>query len=214
MPRPSGDTEKRLLAAGRKQLYKTGLSGLRLRQVAKEAAANLGMFHYLFGSRDVFIKRLLKEIYADFMGRLRLDISPTLPPDEKLRRAITTLAFFVRDNRELAAALMTDALAGDREAARFIAGNFTEHVDMMAKLLEECRRAGAIIDLPLPLFLSTIGGSLAAPALMITGMEKSGIKKPLGYDLALLKELTLSDRAVELRVNLLLRALRPERRSQ
>ena len=209
MPRPSGDTEKRLLEAGRKQLYKTGITGLRLRQVAQQAGVNLGMFHYLFGSRDEFIKRLLKDIYKDFISRLRVDTAPGLAPEEKLRRAITSLGMFVRENRHPIAAMMTDALSGDNAAAEFIRDNFTEHLSMLVNLLRECRESGAIADLPEPLLLSTIAGSLAAPAMMVTGLEKTGAKSALGMSLPRLNDALLSDKTLELRVNLLMRALKP-----
>ena len=209
MPRPSGDTEKRLLEAGRKQLYKTGITGLRLRHVAQQAGVNLGMFHYLFGSRDEFIKRLLKDIYKDFISRLRVDTAPGLPPEEKLRRALTSLGLFVRENRYPIAAMMTDALSGDKAAAKFIRDNFTEHLSMLVSLLRECRESGAIADLPEPLLFSTIAGSLAAPAMMVTGLEKTGAKSALGMSLPRLNDALLSDKTIELRVNLLMRALKP-----
>ena len=209
MPRPSGDTEKRLLEAGRKQLYKTGITGLRLRQVAQEAGVNLGMFHYHFGSRDEFVTRLLKDIYKDFITRLRIDTAPNLPPEERLRRAITSMGLFVRENRVLIATLLADALSGDKSAAKFIRDNFTEHVGMLAGLLRECRESGAIADLPEPLLLSTIAGSLAAPAMMVTGLEKTGAKSALGLSMPQVNEALLSNRTIKLRVDMLMRAFRP-----
>ncbi|MBC7946203.1 MAG: TetR/AcrR family transcriptional regulator, partial [Burkholderiales bacterium] len=48
MPRPSQNTDRRLIKAARKLLPETGCSGLNLRQVAVKAGVNLGMFHYHF----------------------------------------------------------------------------------------------------------------------------------------------------------------------
>jgi len=209
MTRPSTDTEKRLLDSGRKLLYQNGLAGLRVREVAREAGVNLGMFHYHFGSRDAFVKLLLKDIYKDFLSRLRLDISPGRPPEKRLRDALVSLGLFVRDNRLPLSVLIMDALSGNRKAAEFIAENFTEHVGMLRALLEECRLTGVVSDLPMPLLLVTIGGSLVAPALALTGLEKACVKKPLGLTLAELHKTLLSDQAVKLRVGMVLRALSP-----
>ena len=212
MTRPSTDTEKRLLNAGRKLLYRNGLSGLRVRMVAREAGVNLGMFHYHFGSLDNFVKGLLRESYKGFLSQLSLDISPGRPPRERLRSAITSLGLFIRDNRLPASALIIDALSGNEKAADFIAENFSEHVGMLVSLLDECKRAGIIADLPMPLLLVTMGSSIAAPALAISGMEKAGVKKPLGITtIQELHRILLSDQAVKLRVDMVLRALSPDK---
>ncbi|NLO90808.1 MAG: TetR/AcrR family transcriptional regulator, partial [Elusimicrobia bacterium] len=201
MTRPSTDTEKRLLDAGRKLLYRNGLSGLRVRMVAREAGVNLGMFHYHFGSLDNFVKVLLRESYKGFLSRLSLDVSPGRPPRERLRSALTSLGLFIRDNRLPASALILDALSGNGKAADFIAENFTAHVGMLVALLEECKKTGVIADLPIPLLVVTVGSSLAAPALAVSGMEKAGVKKPLGITtLPELHRILLSDQAVKLRV--------------
>ncbi|MBN1226445.1 MAG: TetR/AcrR family transcriptional regulator, partial [Deltaproteobacteria bacterium] len=48
MPRPSKNTDKRLIQAALKMLPKTGCSGLSLRSVARIADVNPGMFYYHF----------------------------------------------------------------------------------------------------------------------------------------------------------------------
>jgi len=48
MSRPSKNTDKLLIQAGRRLLPETGVSGLSLRRGAQEAGVNLGMFPYYF----------------------------------------------------------------------------------------------------------------------------------------------------------------------
>ena len=74
MPRPSRNLDRVLLAAGRELLARRGCAALSVREVAHAAGVNLGMFHYHFKTREVFLKTLLQQTYEDMFARLTLDI--------------------------------------------------------------------------------------------------------------------------------------------
>ncbi|HVE13339.1 MAG TPA: TetR/AcrR family transcriptional regulator, partial [Elusimicrobiota bacterium] len=67
MPRPSRNLDRKLLDAARALLPKSGFSGLNVREVIRKAGVNAGMFHYHFKSRDAFLRRVLEEVYEDFL---------------------------------------------------------------------------------------------------------------------------------------------------
>ena len=73
MTRPSTNIDKKLLQAGKDLIPKTGFSGLKVRDVAKKAGANLGMFNYHFGTKDKYIEILIKEVYSEFFVSFKLE---------------------------------------------------------------------------------------------------------------------------------------------
>ncbi|MDD5303347.1 MAG: TetR/AcrR family transcriptional regulator [Elusimicrobia bacterium] len=115
MSRPSRSTDKLLIRAGRKLLPETGVSGLTLRRVALAAKVNLGMFHYHFGSKREFSRRVLQEIYEDFFKDFSVETGGPAPAKERLRRALNALARFARDNRKLILAIVRDMMEGEAE---------------------------------------------------------------------------------------------------
>ena len=70
MPRPSRNIDQLLIAAALELLPNAGTSVLTIRQVCQHAGVNLGMFHYHFKTRDVFLRAVL-----------RLVTIRSLPPD-------------------------------------------------------------------------------------------------------------------------------------
>jgi AcrR family transcriptional regulator len=211
MPRPSRRTDKLLIDAGRKLLPDTGVSGLTLRRVAAAARVNLGMFHYHFGSKREYSRRVLEEIYGDFFKGFSAETGAPAPAKERLRRALNALARFARDNRRIILAIVRDVMEGDPEATGFAKANIPRHMEIIVGLVRECQRRGELKEMPLPLAMSFLLGAAAMPNVAMGIIEKSAAKKPFGLTSAALFPLFSSDKSIALRVDLALAALAPER---
>lgn len=207
MSRPSRGTDQLLIRAGRKLLPETGVSGLTLRRVAAEAKVNLGMFHYHFGSKRAFSRRVLEEIYGEFFNDFRAETGATAAAKERLRRALTALARFARDNRKIILAIVRDVMEGDPEATAFAKANIPRHMEIIAGLVRECQRRGELKELPLPLVMSFLLGAAAMPNVAMGVIEKSSAKKPFGLAPAELLSVFSSDKSIAIRVDLALAAL-------
>lgn len=207
MPRPSRSTDKLLIRAGRKLLPETGVSGLTMRRVAREAGVNLGMFHYHFGSKREFARRVLSEIYEDFFREFRLETAGDAPPRERLRRALGALARFARDNRKFILAIVRDVMEDDQEAVEFAKANIPRHMEIIAGLVRECQRRGELKGMPVPLAMSFLLGAAAMPNVAMGVIERSGARKPFGLTPSALFPLFSSDKSIALRVDLALGAL-------
>ena len=208
MTRPSQRTDRLLIEAGKELIYKTGLSGLKVREVAREAGVNLGMFHYHFKTKEEFNRRLLKEIYDEFVSEFKLESSGEGDVLARLRRALLTLGRFARDNRVLATAIIQDLFRCEKGMVKFAKKNFTEHIRVLTALVLECRRTGVFVDVPLPTAMVFLAGSVALPNVLLTVLENNGIKLPsipIFFDP---KKTILSDEALEQRVDLAIKALR------
>ncbi|MBI2384725.1 MAG: TetR/AcrR family transcriptional regulator [Elusimicrobia bacterium] len=211
MPRPSRSTDTLLIQAGRKLLPETGVSGLTLRRVAAAAKVNLGMFHYHFGSKREFARRVLTEIYEEFFRGFSMETGLDAPPKERLRGALAALARFARDNRKIILAIVRDVMEGDAVATEFAKANIPRHMEIIAGLVKECQRRGELKDIPLPLAMSFLLGAAAMPNVAMGVIERSSAKKPFGLAPAALFPLFSSDKSIAIRVDLALSALTRER---
>ncbi|HAH06850.1 MAG TPA: TetR family transcriptional regulator [Elusimicrobia bacterium] len=201
MSRPAGDADRKLLSAGRELLARKGISGLSVREVASKAEVNLGMFHYHFKTKDEFARRVLQEIYEEFFAKLSLEASEGTSA-ERLRKALTSLARFARDNRALVLCLGQDAVAGNRPAIEFLLKNAPRHVRIVMGLVRDCQKAGVLRRSPLTRVMVFLGGGVMLPAVLVAALERvlSGGIGALPFKLVV-REI-LSDEAIADRVDM------------
>lgn len=213
MPRPSKNTDQLLIRAARDLIPETGCSGLNIRQVATNAGVNLGMFHYHFKTKGEFTHRVLLEIYEEFFKELEEETELEGSPEEKLRKALATLARFSRDQRSLLVALLRDALNGDEEVLRFAKTNLGRHFRVLISVIKECREAGRLKDISDPTALFMLVGSVGIPHLIADVLDRAKVTGPFGLKNLVFHKLLLSDDAIKKRIELAIDAVfRPEHR--
>jgi len=213
MTRPAGDADRRLIQAALALIPETGLSELSVRRVAARAKVNLGMFHYHFGTKQKFSRRLLEELYETFFIRLTgaVEHAGGASPRDRLRGAILAAARFVREHRPLLLALVRDLLAGNEEVIAFARANFPRHIVLLVRLVRDAQRAGQLRRMPLPkilplLFVNAFGPIMAES--VILRILPAGFRELPRH---LLGPFLSSDGAIEERVDFMLAALGPER---
>ncbi|HBL17371.1 MAG: hypothetical protein A2X36_11010 [Elusimicrobia bacterium GWA2_69_24] len=207
MPRPSRNTDLLLIAAGKKLLPATGVSGLSLRKVAAAAKVNLGMFSYHFGSKREFTRRVLQDIYEEFFKDFTLESSRGADPEARLEAALCRLGRFAAENRGLLVALLRDAIDGDPEVLRFAKENLPRHLGIITGLVRECRRKGLLGDAPLPQLIPFLIVSVVAPNAVAGLLERTLPKLPFGLPLALFKPMLLSEEANRFRAKAAIKGL-------
>ena len=206
-PRPSRNLDRALIAAGRILIEKGGASGLTIRQVADAAGVNIGMFHYHFKTREAFVRAVLQETYDEMFLRLSTEVArpADATPVEHLRAAIRVIARFLRDNRVFIARVLADALGGDDIARDFLSHNLPRHFALLAQLIAEGQRTGALKPLPPPQMLGFCAGAVGMPILGAGMAVESGrLPKPV---LRMLADTLLTDEAIDQRIDLALGAL-------
>jgi len=209
MAKPSHETEAALLAAGEAVIRESGFSGLSLRRVAARAGVNLGMFPYLFGTKEVFVRKVSQRIYDNFFQGFSLATSRSGRPIENLRRGLIQLGRFIRDNRRLGLSLATDVLGRHAAARGFIARNLPRHAIVIVRLVRAAQRDHSLARVPLPMALGHLMGCIAGPPLFVGLVEASGVALPARLALPFIRHAVLSDAAIERRVDLALAGLNP-----
>jgi AcrR family transcriptional regulator len=201
--------DRLLIETGRRLLPKKGAAKLSLREVAEKAGVNLGMFHYHFGTKDEFVRRVLQEIYEEFFSELDQEFRTGVEvrdPVERAKAMFKTAIRFVLAHRELIASVLQDVLSGEKVALEFITANFPRHFNLIHQAVAEAQKHGGFgKDQPpiqimilcmfttvVPVILATAGGRIApAP---VRGM---------------LEGLFLSEAVIERRLDSVFRGLTP-----
>ena len=129
MPRKSKNLDKKMLRVGATMLRQKGTAALSVREVAKKAGVNLGMFNYYFKDKNEFIKLILEDAYSAFITELKQNQSLSL------EEVLFSMAKFSRDHHQTVLSLLGDALAGEKNVVRFLQKNFTVHFTILLEML-------------------------------------------------------------------------------
>ena len=207
MARPASGTDLKLKAAGRKLLQEKGITGLGVREVCRMAGVNTGMFHYYFGSKDEFLKAVLKEMYAEFMLNFKAGVAVAGTPRAGLKNALVEVGKFARSVRSAAPMIFADLAHGNKEAFAFVRGNFTEHVRQIAALAEECRPESAVKGRSTPFIIASVVSVMIFPVLIGGVMERNGVKALAGRSLGDLREELFSDAGIAVRAEIAVRGI-------
>jgi len=211
MPRPSAHLDRKLVAAARALLPRTGFGGLSVREVSRRAGVNVGMFHYHFRTKEAFVRRVLEEVYGDFLSSFQEAAEGPGSARTRLRRVLVAYAHFARRNRTLYAMMMRELLNGHGEMVAFARLHFPRHAGAMMRLMEECRREKAVRDLPTPMLCMFAMSTMGVPNVAATGLENCGQKRIGGLSVKSFIARVLSDEMIETRADMVLAALAPGR---
>ncbi|HAT71685.1 MAG TPA: hypothetical protein DCS63_02585 [Elusimicrobia bacterium] len=207
MARPASGTDIKLKAAGRRLLEEKGITGLSVREACRLAGVNTGMFHYYFGSKEEFLKAILKEIYAEFMLNFKAGVAVAGTPRARLKAALVEVGKFALGIRRVAPMLFADLVHGKKEAFAFVSGNFTEHIKHISVLAEECRPGSAVKGRSIPFLIAAIVPVMIFPVLLGGILERNGVKSIGGRDLQKLREELFSDEGIAERAEIALRGI-------
>jgi len=211
VPRPSRNVDQLLINAGHELLPQTGVRGLSIRQVTEKAGVNLGMFHYHFKTKDVFVRAILEQKYNDMFQSLELQVQADAAAVEKLRAAVALLARWGRDNRVFFVRLLGDAFAGEKVALEFMRANMPRHIKVVIELIMQAQKQGDIRKLPIQQALSFLMGAIAAPIIVGTAAINSGFVPPFVRDQ--LEQLVFTDAAIAERIDMALIGMAAKKKS-
>lgn len=206
MARKSTNTDKKLLAEGRKLLIKKGASQLSIREVSACAKVNLGMFSYHFGNKDKFIEKILSEIYEDFISNFELTEKEN--ELDTLENQLLLIGKFARDNRHLILVLLNDILNGEKAVKKFARLKMKRHFVILARTVNNCQEKGLILDAPLPLIITQIAGSMGLSNLVPEVLKNLGVNKVFDKSMKAVNEILMSDEAIEMRVHMVIKGLK------
>jgi AcrR family transcriptional regulator len=206
MTRKTSNIDKKLLEHGYKLLIENGASKLSIRDVCDAAEVNLGMFNYYFGSKNKFIEQILSNIYEEFFSNFQLlETESTLGT---LELQLTLMAKFARDNRHLILILLNDILNGEKIVQDFAKRKMRKHFIVLVKTLKSCQKSGEIINIPLPLLITHIAGSIGLSTLIPEVLSNMKVNAIFKLGISAVTKTLMTDQAIEQRVKITLQGIK------
>src|SRR5687768_9460463 len=80
-PAAGGETERRILAAARKEFIAKGLEGARMQAIALDAGVNKALLHYYYRSKDKLYRTVVLDILQNVWGRIAGQLQALGPGD-------------------------------------------------------------------------------------------------------------------------------------
>jgi AcrR family transcriptional regulator len=207
MSRPPSGTDLKLKAAGRKLLQEKGITGLTVREACRVAGVNTGMFHYYFGSKEEFLKAVLKEMYAEFMLSFKAGVAVAGTPRARLKTALVEVGKFARSMRSAVPMIFADLAYGNKEAFGFFSGNFTEHISHIASLARECRSQSEVREHSVPYIVGALIPVMIFPVVISGILERNGVSTLAGGSIEKLREELFSDEGISERAEIAVRGI-------
>ncbi len=197
----------KLKAAGRRLIQEKGLTGFSLREACRLAGVNPAMFRYYFGSKDEFVKVVMKEMYDEFMLNFKAGVSAAGTPRERLKNALVEVGRFAQGIRKAAPMIFSDLAQGKKEAFGFFSANFTEHVGQVALLAMECRSSSAVKGRTVPYMVAAMLPVMVFPVIVAGILERNGVDALAGTPFRKLSAELFSGEGIAERAEIALRGV-------
>ena len=152
------DKRERILAAAAKLIVQNGLH-CSMSAIADEAGVATGSLYTYFASKEDLVRGVYSRIAETMTERLSVPATPGLSHATRIQHYIAAYIDFVWEDAlraRLFDYLDNTPLITEAEA-RLIFAPFVDHASVM---LEEARRAGAVIDMPVRLMASFVRGAI------------------------------------------------------
>ncbi len=200
MARPSQNQDQALLEAGRQLYPQYGCAALSVRLLAQQAGVNIGMFHYHFKSKDVFIQRLLQDWYEEMFAQLQIEVATDVGTLEKLRQALLLIARLMRQHGDWFGRVWQDAGQGHEVALGFLQRNGKRHVQVLLGLILQGIAEKRLPALPPVQLLMYLMGSIVSPMFIAPRVIQLGIA-PVELQQAL-SACVINDQGIQQRLDL------------
>jgi len=102
--KPNGQTDpkRRIFDAAAALFVNKGYSAIGVREIAKEAGVNIAMINYYFGGKGGILRDILDESYQKYYHAQASAGDDSTPPEERVRKLISNVVAFFRENTEVA----------------------------------------------------------------------------------------------------------------
>ncbi len=136
---------------------------MSIRGLCSKTGVNVGMFTYLFGTREKFIERIHNDLFHEFLNELKSVVNSSTVPMERLKLGLLKLSQVTSSDRLLLIGLIRDTLNKDPVTLKMHKKFVPEDVLLILSTISDCQEAG---DLPKSLHPLEVFSILAPPLLM------------------------------------------------
>lgn len=142
---PNPEVRRRLLEAASKLILETGMPGLRVEDVAREAELSVGTFYIYFDGKEDLFATLVVEYTARMRELMQAVFNGPGTLEQRFARGLDTYITFVEEN-EAGFLYFRDAGTIRTQAGQLSAWVMSQHAQDLRPLLEEGIAAGIYRD--------------------------------------------------------------------
>ena len=147
------DPRQQILDAAIHLFARKGFSASGVREIARKANTNIAMISYYFGSKRGILEAALDTFFQGYLEVAVRALEGDDPPEQKLRRFIRSIIFFLRNNTDLVRIALTELPFDIPQIADFKA----ERVRRIALLLQQKLLPAIEQRLQRPIHIEVVG---------------------------------------------------------
>ena len=167
MGRPRSDIQPRIVRAARTRFLEDGVDGASLREIARDAATNIGMIVYYFPTKDDLFLAVVEEVYAKILVDLEEALGGPGKTRVRLHRALVRLGTSSDHELEVVRLVVREALLSKTRFRRIVERFMRGHLPLFIAALAD-GVAGGEFDpsVPMPLLIMSVIGLGGVPQLI------------------------------------------------
>lgn len=142
MARPGSDADKRLIEAGIALIAENGTKALTVRKACAKAGVNLGLFSYFFTNKDIYLKIIFDNIYADAEKFVDMNQVQQFNELEQLKYFYERMTVYAFLRRNLIRAIFVECLIDEKMHDDYVQKNILKPVRLPLQLIEKAQCAG------------------------------------------------------------------------
>lgn len=155
-------TRERLLEVGGRLFAEHGYDGVSVRDLTREAKANLGAITYHFGSKDALFGEILLRKIEPLREIGRSVMRSSDPPEVRLRTLLSSYALHVLYGDPVLKVLFAEALSGGERLPKEAAEAVNERNEIFIKIVREGIEQGVFRECDLEVAAWSFFGMLSA----------------------------------------------------
>lgn len=149
MARPASDIRHRILVSARQRFLVEGVDGASLRQIARDAATNIGMVYYYFKTKDELFLAVVQEVYSDLLAAMEEALHGDAPAEQQFAALYERLSRLSDEELQVLRMLIREALVSSPRLKElgdlFLHGHIPLLLGRLARGVQQGRLRG---DLP------------------------------------------------------------------
>ncbi len=140
------DKRERILRAAIKVFARKGFYATRVSEIAKAAGVADGTIYLYFKNKDDVLVSIFEDRITKLIGFLRAEIAKASDVEEKVRIVVEVQLGLLEEQRDLAEVVTVNLRQSSRLLKQYAAPLFSEYLDLIAGVIADGQRDGALRD--------------------------------------------------------------------
>lgn len=131
MARPRSDIRPRLLRAARELFLIHGVEGASLRDIAREAATNIGMIYYYFETKDDLFEAVVAELFPRIVLRVKEALAGDDPLEARFERIFVNIGRMSDEELVTVRLILREMMVSSERRKRVLALALKAHIPLV-----------------------------------------------------------------------------------